>query len=160
VLLPDVILPFDDRDLDGVTVADVLADPDRFEDETLADPLEGIAYGRGKAKVLLRPDGTPWIHSFAHGKTTYTLHHKAERQTTADRLKALANAVIVDRDRRPAIRAVAAALIRCNSIPAILALALVEGWNEKHCRPPLPQPQIIQIVNALAGRQMGRRRGG
>jgi hypothetical protein len=42
VLLPDVVLPFDDPDLAGSTVSDVLADPGRFEGATLADPLEGV----------------------------------------------------------------------------------------------------------------------
>jgi len=36
-----VVLPFDDDDLAGCTVADVLADPERFEGATLADPIEG-----------------------------------------------------------------------------------------------------------------------
>ena len=73
VLLPNVELPFDDEDLAGCTVADVLADPDRFVGATLADPLEGIAYGRGKAKIMRRADGSLWIHSFAHGRTIYEL---------------------------------------------------------------------------------------
>jgi hypothetical protein len=73
VLLPDVALSFDDDDLAGATVADVLADPKKFEDATLADPLEGPEYGIGKAKVLRRFDGTPWINSFAHGRTVYEL---------------------------------------------------------------------------------------
>jgi hypothetical protein len=73
VLHPDVVLPFDDEDLAGKTVGDVLADPARFEGETLADPIEGVAYGRCKAKVMRRSDGTPWIHSFAHGRTIYQL---------------------------------------------------------------------------------------
>jgi hypothetical protein len=73
VLLPTVELPFDDPALAGRTVGEVLADPERFEGATLADPLEGIGYGIGKAKVLLKPDGTPWIHSFAHGRTVYQL---------------------------------------------------------------------------------------
>ena len=46
VLRPDVELPFDDPKLAGKTVGDVLADPERFEGETLADPLEGVDYGR------------------------------------------------------------------------------------------------------------------
>src|SRR5271165_4852286 len=50
VLLPD-LLPFDSAELSGRTVADVLADPLRFEGETLSDPLEGPDYGTGKAKV-------------------------------------------------------------------------------------------------------------
>jgi hypothetical protein len=73
VLLPDVELPFDDEDLAGCTVADVLADPDRFVDQTLADPLEGVEYGVCKAKVMRRADGSVWIHSFAHGRTVYEL---------------------------------------------------------------------------------------
>jgi hypothetical protein len=89
VLLPDVILPFDDEEMTGVTVADVLADPARFEGATLADPLEGIAYGRCKARVMRRADGAPWIHSFAHGRTVYHLKFDARavqaalRKTTA-----------------------------------------------------------------------------
>ena len=77
VLRPDVELPFDDPDLAGCTVGDVLADPERFEGETLADPLEGVEYGRCKAKIMRRADGTPWIHSFAHGRTIYELKHDA-----------------------------------------------------------------------------------
>jgi hypothetical protein len=73
ILLPDLVLPFDEDDLTGATVADVLADPARFEDATLADPLEGIQYGACKAKIMCRADGTPWINSFAHGRTVYDL---------------------------------------------------------------------------------------
>ena len=77
VLRPDIELPFDDDALAGCTVGDVLADPDRFEGETLADPLEGVEYGPCKARIMRRADGTPWIHSFAHGRTVYTLKHDA-----------------------------------------------------------------------------------
>jgi hypothetical protein len=73
VLLPDMVLAFDDEDLTGATVADVLADPVRFEGVTLADPLEGPDYGSCKARIMRRADGTPWIHSFAHGRTVYEL---------------------------------------------------------------------------------------
>ncbi len=77
VLLPDVVLPFDDQEFVGCTVADVLADPDRFADATLADPNEGPDYGRCVAKILHRPDGTLFIHSFAHGRTFYHLKFDA-----------------------------------------------------------------------------------
>ena len=73
VLLPSVELAFDDEDLADSTVADVLADPDRFVGTTLADPLEGVAYGRGKAKIMRRADGSLWIHSYAHGRAIYEL---------------------------------------------------------------------------------------
>ena len=77
VLRPDIELPFDDPALAGCTVGDVLADPERFEGETLADPLEGVEYGPCKARIMRRSDGTPWIHSFAHGRTVYELKHDA-----------------------------------------------------------------------------------
>jgi hypothetical protein len=79
VLLPHIELPFDDDDLAGTTVADVLADRVRYAGETLSDPIEGPSYGRCKAKIMLRgEDGTPFIHSFAHGKTIYNLRYDAE----------------------------------------------------------------------------------
>jgi hypothetical protein len=77
VLLPDVALPFDDDEFAGCTVAAVLADPERFEGATLADPLEGSSYGRCKARIMRRADGLPWVHSFAHGRTVYELKHNA-----------------------------------------------------------------------------------
>jgi hypothetical protein len=73
VLLPTIALPFDDPELAGATVADVLADPERFEGETLADPLEGVEYGRCKARIMRRANGTVWINSFAHGRTVYEI---------------------------------------------------------------------------------------
>ncbi len=83
VLLPDVALPFDDAALAGITVAEVLHDPARFEGATLADPLEGVEYGACKAKIMRRADGTPWIHSFAHGRTFYELKFDAYAAQTA-----------------------------------------------------------------------------
>jgi hypothetical protein len=72
-LEPDDVLPFDDAELAGCTVNDALNDPERFIGRTLADPIEGIAYGRGKAKILRHKDGTLFIHSFAHGGIDYEL---------------------------------------------------------------------------------------
>lgn len=77
VLLPDDPLIFDDPDIGECTVGDVLADPDRFVDETLADPLEGVEYGRCKAVIMVGDDGWPFIHSFAHGRAIYQLRHDA-----------------------------------------------------------------------------------
>jgi hypothetical protein len=56
-----------------VTVGDVLANPDAYVDESLADPWEGPPYGRQTAKVLRRPDGSVFINSFAHGGQTFEL---------------------------------------------------------------------------------------
>jgi hypothetical protein len=73
VLLPDAELIFDDDEFKGCTVVDILADPERFEGVTLADPLEGVEYGRCKAIVMRGSDGAPFIHSYAHGRTFYEL---------------------------------------------------------------------------------------
>jgi hypothetical protein len=75
ILLPSSPLEFDNPELNNFTVADILDDPAGFEGVTLADPNEGAEYGRCKAKVFRRGDGTPWIHSFAHGRTTYELRY-------------------------------------------------------------------------------------
>jgi hypothetical protein len=77
-LLSSVVLPWDDPDIAGSTVGDVLSDPLRFAGETLADPLEGPEYGICKAKIMLNAAGEPWIHSFAHGRTTYELFYDAD----------------------------------------------------------------------------------
>jgi RecA-family ATPase len=80
VLLPDFVLDFTDKNLKGCTVGDVLDDPVRFEGKPLADPIEGIEYGKQTAKVLFRY-GTippePFIHSFAHGGQEYSLLREA-----------------------------------------------------------------------------------
>jgi hypothetical protein len=78
LLLPNTELPFDDDELASKTVADVLADPDSFVGEKLADPLEGVSYGRGKAMIMRRADGSMWIHSFAHGRSVYELKYDAD----------------------------------------------------------------------------------
>lgn len=63
-----------DFDCEGVaTVRNVLDDPRRFDGKTLADPIEGAAYGRGKAQFYWN-NGKPVVHSFAHGGRTYYLH--------------------------------------------------------------------------------------
>ena len=82
VLLPKVELQFDDPGLAGCTVGDVLADPERFVGTTLADPLEGVEYGRGKAVVMQRRDGSLCIHSFAHGRTVYRLVEHSQAVAT------------------------------------------------------------------------------
>ncbi len=79
MLLPEAVLEFADKELEGCTVADVLADPERFDGRVLADPIEGVSYGRTTAMVLLRrSDGQPWIKSFAHGGMSYTLESGAD----------------------------------------------------------------------------------
>jgi len=72
-LAPEFELVFDDPSIGVKTVAEVLADRDRFIGETLSDPLEGVEYGRDKAKVMANDLGGLFIHSFAHGGMGYRL---------------------------------------------------------------------------------------
>jgi hypothetical protein len=83
ILRPDIELPFDDPELVGKTVADVLTDPERFVGATLSDPLEGPEYGTCKAMIMRRPNGALWIHSFAHGRTIYELKPDARAARVA-----------------------------------------------------------------------------
>jgi hypothetical protein len=71
ILQPEFELEFDE--LGQCTVREVLADPENYDGQTLADPLEGIAYGRGKAKVFRQVDARVLINSFAHGGIRYQL---------------------------------------------------------------------------------------
>ena len=93
VLLPDFVLLFDLPEFAGCTVGDVLADPDRYVGQTLADPQEGIEYGRGKAKVMQRADGSMWIHSFAHGRAVYEL--KLDTDRLRERLEKLSDGEVI-----------------------------------------------------------------
>jgi hypothetical protein len=60
-------LPFDDQNIAGTMVEDVLAAPDDYIGKTLSDPFEGPDYGRGKAIIYRRADGSLFVNSFAHG---------------------------------------------------------------------------------------------
>lgn len=59
-----------------VSVAEVLADPERFNEQSLADPLEGIAKGLTKARFFANK-GKPVVNSYAYGGMTYFLHKES-----------------------------------------------------------------------------------
>ena len=63
--------------LGPVTVADVARDPKRFNEQPLADPMEGPSYGASTAKFYWN-DGAPIINSFAHGGCEYVFSERAE----------------------------------------------------------------------------------
>jgi hypothetical protein len=87
-LTGDFPLPFDDPAIAGTTVAQVLAAPGKYLGKHLSDPHEGPGYGRGKAILYQRRDGTLWINSFAHGGIKYELKttEAAERDAEIERL--------------------------------------------------------------------------
>jgi predicted P-loop ATPase len=77
ILYPDFVLLFDDPIFKDCTVGDVMADPARFEGATLADPLDEANRPDRAMIARRRSDGGPWIRSFAHGETWYSLKHDA-----------------------------------------------------------------------------------
>jgi hypothetical protein len=68
ILRLGVVVEFDDPELGAVSVAAILGDPDRYDGETLADPIEGVGYGRNCGIVQCHADGVH-IFSFAHDGT-------------------------------------------------------------------------------------------
>jgi hypothetical protein len=169
VLVPVCVLPFDDDELKGSTVADVLADSDRFEGATLADPMEGVDYGTGKARIMRRDDGSLWIHSFAHGRTTYELKRdmaaaramleRAEKSKMVDlfidlALNADLNNVEIDELRRMVANRTEAGLRELDrllkdaqaKVKAEKAKAALGRWLAERCkrdqRPRLPVPMF------------------
>jgi len=61
--------------LGKVLVEDVLANPDKYNEQTLSDPLEPDK-GDCKAKFFMNTKGVPIIHSFLHGERNYYLINK------------------------------------------------------------------------------------
>ena len=78
-LLPSATLVFDDDQIGTKRVGDILLDPERYVGMTLADPIEGVDYGKNCAIVLRRHDTDDlYIYSFAHGRADYALRHDRE----------------------------------------------------------------------------------
>jgi hypothetical protein len=75
-LVGDFIIRFDDGQ--EATVREILADPQRYDKQTLPDPEEP-SYGGGRCKAIFYAnadkDQPPIIHSFAHGGRNYYLLH-------------------------------------------------------------------------------------
>jgi hypothetical protein len=144
VLLPDVELPFDEREFVACTVGDVLADPERFEGATFPDPLEGVDYGRCKARIMRRADGTPWIYSFAHGRTIYELKHNAT--TVRAEMQAATDATVVQ------------TLLKFAMAAELSAEELEQLRNEASERSGINKRTITQMLRAAQQEHAARRR--
>jgi hypothetical protein len=153
-----VLLPYIDLDFDHlgiVSVASVLADPDQFIGETLADPLEGAAYGRAKAKLMKADDGGLLIHSFAHGRGLYRLRHDA-RSAKAALAQVPANAVV---DHAMAILAVTdlemdelADFAKTVAKIAGVGIGVVKARINKECREREAASRKAAIASSADGR--------
>jgi hypothetical protein len=69
--------PLEFAALGSATVGEVLANPSHYDGQALADPIEGVGYGRTTAKFFANPGGKPYIHSHAHGGAKYFLKASA-----------------------------------------------------------------------------------
>ncbi|MFM8330608.1 MAG: hypothetical protein ACKN9T_02870, partial [Candidatus Methylumidiphilus sp.] len=66
--------PLEFATLGLATVGDVLKNPAHYDGAALADPFEGVAYGRSTAKFFAnRKERKPYINSHAHGGCKYFL---------------------------------------------------------------------------------------
>jgi len=65
--------PLEFATLGFATVGDALANPARYDGAALADPFEGVEYGRTTAKFFANVGGKPYINSHAHGGCKYFL---------------------------------------------------------------------------------------
>lgn len=141
-LLPLHPLAFDDPSIGEVCVGDVLRDPERFVERTLADPLEGVQYGRCKAKLFKRRDGSLWINSFAHGGGQYVLRHDEGS------LRALVEALQEGDDTDPFVTALAGAHL-AKSEESVL---LHEARGRSGVRVGDLRAQVGEVRQAIAAR--------
>ena len=77
VLLPNIELVFDDPDLRGSTVADVLADPEDSSVRRSPIRWKGLTTAPAKRRSCAALTGPYGFHSFADGRTVYELRHDA-----------------------------------------------------------------------------------
>ena len=83
ILYPGVLIDFVDADLGVVDVAEVLADPERFDKKACGDPMVGRDYGHATGKFYAN---SLVIHSFAHGLgQTFKLRHEPQQAQPANR---------------------------------------------------------------------------
>ena len=62
-------------------------------------------------------------------------------------------------ERDGTVTRIAGHLLRRHISPHV-ALVLLQSWNATSCRPPLPDKDILRIVNSIAGRELKRRSAG
>ena len=72
------------KHLGVATVGQVLTNVGKYRDKPMADPIEGPEYGEDCAYVRVKPDGTVWINSYAHGGTEYAYLRVPARADVAD----------------------------------------------------------------------------
>jgi hypothetical protein len=69
---------------------------------------------------------------------------------------AVDRAGFVNEYRDMAVASVAGKLLRAVSLDPAFVATLVHDWNERHCRPPLPERDVADIIDRIANREIAR----
>ena len=65
------------KDKQQITVAELLADPDKYDQAETLDPIEPSYHNYAPKGKLYLSDNRPTLHSFAHGGKTYRLYKQS-----------------------------------------------------------------------------------
>jgi hypothetical protein len=76
--------------------------------------------------------------------------------TPPSKWRELVSAGVNTGERNDACTRLCGYLLRRN-VDAFVALGLLQSWNAACCRPPLPEAEVEQIINSVAGRELKRR---
>jgi hypothetical protein len=69
---------------------------------------------------------------------------------------AIEKAALVTEYRDMAVASVAGKLLRAVSLDPAFVATLVHDWNACHCRPPLPERAVADIIDRIANREIAR----
>ena len=73
---------------------------------------------------------------------------------------AIDKAGFVTEYRDMAVASVTGKLLRAVSLDPAFVATLVHDWNACHCRPPLPERAVADIINRIANREIDRLENG
>ena len=134
-LYPHVELNFDN--IGVATVADVLANPDTYHLETLADPMEPDT-GRCRAKLFVNPHGKIVVNTFARGGAVFKL--VADRATVEQVIGGCESVAVI----AAVTRIIACAALSPTDFDAIVAAtALRSGAGKRAVRKELEEAQRV-----------------
>jgi putative DNA primase/helicase len=136
--------PLEFTSLGTVTVAEVLLNPKDYDGKSLADPIEGVDYGRTTAKFYWNEGVTPCINSFAHGKSEYVLVADVVHVNTGEEREEAVNAGAPEKTR--AIDALLENVTQIN----LKAVCKSLGWrSDDEVDYPKQKHIIVAIVISL-----------
>jgi hypothetical protein len=102
-------------------------------------------------------DAPEWLIDLVTGKRH--ADDKSVETATPESWRTFIGEEVDGSHRASAIARVAGLLLRCApTIDPLVALDFVRMFNALRCRPPLPDPDLVDIVTRIARRELERRR--